>query len=303
MFWCCQTRSPSPITCPKHELPLRKPVKTVILASKPLGSWRMSVYWIYDYPSGYIGALFAFVFVATTCLGILFFRRRVRSWIHSERRANDMIAVTLATVSVLYGLLLGLLAVGASQNFSSASDIVTREASSLAALYRDLGGYPQPIRGNLRGKLRDYTRYVIEESWPQQRRGIVPAVGSDRITAFYDELLTYNPTELSREIVYAETLRQFDNLVETRRSRLANVTAGIPGVFWWVVALGAVLNIALICMLDMEVHVHLLLGGAMSLFLGIVIFMIAALDNPFRGEVSIGPDPIQLVYETLMNSK
>jgi hypothetical protein len=43
---------------------------------------------------------------------------------------------------------------------------------------------------------------------------------------------------------------------------------------------------------------HLLFGGARSLFLGIVIFMIAALDNPFRGEVSVGPDPIQLVYET-----
>jgi hypothetical protein len=260
-------------------------------------------YWIYDYPTGYIGALFAFVFVATTSLGILFFRRRLRSWIHSERRANDMIALTLATVSVLYGLLLGLLAVGTYQNFSSVSDIVTREASSLAALYRDLGGFPQPIRGNLRGKLREYTRDVIEESWPQQRRGIVPRGGSDRITTFYDELLTYNPTELSRGIVYAETLRQFNNLVETRRSRLANVTTGIPAVMWWVVAFGAVINIALICMLDMAVQVHLLLGGAISLFLGIVIFMIAALDNPFRGEVSVGPDPIQLVYETLMNSK
>jgi hypothetical protein len=96
------------------------------------------------------------------------------------------------------------------------SDIVTREASSLAALYRDLGGYPQPIRGNLRGKLRDYTRDAIEVSWPQQRRGIAPSGGSDRITAFYDELLTYNPTELSRGIVHAETLRQFNNLVETR---------------------------------------------------------------------------------------
>ena len=85
--------------------------------------------------------------------------------------------------------------------------------------------------------------------------------------AFYNELLTYNPTELSRGIVYTDTLRQFDNLVETRRSRLANVSTGIPAVMWWVVAFGAVINIALICMLDTEVQVHLLLGGAMSLFL------------------------------------
>jgi hypothetical protein len=260
-------------------------------------------YWIYDYPTAYIGALFAFVFVATTCLGIFVLRPIVRPWIHSERRANDMVGLTLSNFSVLYGLLLGLLAVGTYQNFSTVSDIVTKEASSLAAIYRDLGGFPQPIRGSLRDKLRDYTRYVIEEAWPQQRRGIVPSGGSDRITIFFDELLTYTPTEPSREIVYAETLRQFNNLVEIRRSRLANVTTGIPAVLWWVVAVGALINIALISMLDMEVQVHLLLGGAMSLFLGIVIFMIAAMDNPFRGEVSVGPDAFQLVSETLMKPK
>jgi hypothetical protein len=46
-------------------------------------------------------------------------------------------------------------------------------------------------------------------------------------------------------------------------------------------------------MLDMEVHVHLILGGALALFLGIVV-LIAALDNPFRGQVSVGPDAFQL---------
>src|SRR6266478_67594 len=135
-------------------------------------------YWIYDYPTGCMGALFAFVFVATTCLGIFLLRPIVRSWAHSERRANDMVGFILSSFSVLYGLLLGLLAVATYQNFSSVNDIVTKEASSLAALYRDLGGYPQPICGSLRDKLREYTRYVIEDSWPQQRRGIVPSGGS-----------------------------------------------------------------------------------------------------------------------------
>ncbi len=70
-----------------------------------------------------------------------------------------------------------------------------------------------------------------------------------------------------------------------------------PTVLWWVVVIGAVLNIVLIWMLDMEVHVHVLLSGVLSIFLGIVIFLIAAMDNPFRGDVSVGPDSFQLVYE------
>jgi hypothetical protein len=53
-------------------------------------------------------------------------------------------------------------------------------------------------------------------------------------------------------------------------------------------------------MLDMEVHVHVLLSGVLSIFLGVVIFLIAAMDNPFRGDVSVGPDSFQLVYDSLM---
>jgi hypothetical protein len=40
----------------------------------------------------------------------------------------------------------------------------------------------------------------------------------------------------------------------------------------------------------MEIHLHLFLGGALAAFLGIVIFLIAELDNPFRGDLSVGPD-------------
>jgi hypothetical protein len=78
------------------------------------------------------------------------------------------------------------------------------------------------------------------------------------------------------------------------------VTTGLPSVLWWVLAFGSLLSIMLIWLLDMEIHLHLILGGVLAGFLGIVIFLIAELDNPFRGEVSIGPDSISLVYDTLM---
>jgi hypothetical protein len=67
-----------------------------------------------------------------------------------------------------------------------------------------------------------------------------------------------------------------------------------------VVAFGAVLNIVLIWLQDMEFHLHLILGAVLASSLGAVIFLIAALDNPFCGTVSVGPDPIELVTETLM---
>ena len=38
----------------------------------------------------------------------------------------------------------------------------------------------------------------------------------------------------------------------------------------------------------------------MSGLLGLMIFLIATLDNPFRGRVSVGPESLARVYDTLM---
>lgn len=244
-------------------------------------------------------ALFALVFLAATFLGIIVFRPIMRYWIGADHRTNDMVGFALSSFSVLYGLLLGLLAIASFQNFSLASDNVDKEASSLAALYRGLSGYPQPIRGQLKEKLRNYTHELIERAWPLQRHGVVPVSGSDLVTKFFQNLSAFKPSEKKEEIIHAETLEQFNHFVELRRSRLSNVTIGIPVILWWVVAIGAFLNIVLICMLDMEVHLHMLIGGLLLAFLGVVIFLIAVMDNPFRGK-AVGPDPFQLVYNSLM---
>ena len=51
-------------------------------------------YWIYAYPSLYIGALFA---VAVTVLSILVVRRFFHPWIHTDERANDMVGFALSS--------------------------------------------------------------------------------------------------------------------------------------------------------------------------------------------------------------
>ena len=64
-----------------------------------------------------------------------------------------------------------------------------------------------------------------------------------------------------RDLQDPEPLRsdQIGMLREYTRERLANVTTGIPAVLWWVVAMCA----------EHRIHVHLILAGILSLFLGI----------------------------------
>jgi hypothetical protein len=214
-----------------------------------------------------------------------------------------MVGLALSSYFVLFGLLLGLVAVATYQNFATVGDIVDNEASSLAALYREISSLPQPSRGQLQQRLREYARYTIEEGWAQQRKGIVPKGEVVRSGLLIRSLMDFEPSNEREETIYADALRESVHREELSRARLSNVSIGLPTVLWWVVAVGAAINIVLIWMQDMEVHVHMILGAALASILGLVIFLIAQLDNPFRGEVSIGPDAIARVYEDVMKPR
>jgi Protein of unknown function (DUF4239) len=259
-------------------------------------------YWIYDYPTWVMGLLFAAVFVGVGLVGLFVFRTLLGDWIHTESRTNELVGVSLASFSVLYGILLGLVAVGAYENYSAMGDLVTKEASCVASLYRDASAFPEPYRETLHRDLRAYVRYTVDLGWPAQRQGLVPEGGSQVVTALFDDLTTFNPADKRSELIFAETFRQFNSLVEFRRVRLAEVTSGIPTILWWVVAIGAVLNLVLIWMMDMETRVHVMLTTVLSLFLASVIFLVVAMDHPFRGEVSVGSEPFEQVYRTLMQA-
>jgi hypothetical protein len=64
---------------------------------------------------------------------------------------------------------------------------------------------------------------------------------------------------------------------------------------------GAFISIALTWFFDMKSrNMHFWMTVMFSALLGTLIFLLAAMDNPFRGEISVGPEAFELVYEQLM---
>ena len=50
----------------------------------------------------------------------------------------------------------------------------------------------------------------------------------------------------------------------------------------------------------MDAGGHLLLTTALAVFLALLIFLIAAMDHPFRGEFSVGPDAFGAVRQQML---
>ncbi len=70
---------------------------------------------------------------------------------------------------------------------------------------------------------------------------------------------------------------------------------------WSVVLVGAFLSIAVTWFFDMRSQsMHFWMTIMFSGLLGLLIFLLAAMDNPFRGDISVGPEAFELVYKQLM---
>ncbi len=257
-------------------------------------------YWIYDIPTWKLGLLFAVLFVGATWAGILLISPFLKFWLKGQEGINDLVGYSLSAFGVFYGLLLGLLAVATYGNATEVESTVGREAASLAALYRDVSSYPEPVRSDLRTKLENYTTFLIEKAWPAQRRGEVPQGSVQMMNEFQDALTGFEPVTKGQEALHAEALRQFNDMILLRRQRIHSISTGIPGIMWYVVGVGAIINTLLILCFRMRLDIHLVIGGVLSFFVGVLIFLIAAMDHPFRGEVSVGPDAFQLIYDSLM---
>ena len=134
----------------------------------------MNLYWVYALPTWLFGVLTIAVFVLVGVGGMFATRSWVRGLHFEDHSHNDIVGFFLAGVTVLYGVTLGLMSVGAWTTHTDTEMKVAEEASSLAALYRDVSSYPGEIRVVLQEGLRQYAREVIDNSWPLQRKGIIP---------------------------------------------------------------------------------------------------------------------------------
>jgi hypothetical protein len=251
----------------------------------------MSFLWIYDLPNWLLGVLMVLVITGLSAAGLVASRPSVRRVFGPPPGHNDVVSYFLGAFGVFYGLTIGLIAVASWQNLADLEGLVNREASALRVLDRAVVWYPEPARSQLQRLLVVYVDNVIEGEWPAQTRGESPESGNPLLADFGQALAAFEPATAGQQALHAETLDALNHYVELRRERLFSVGTGLPEVVWWVLVLGAILNIGLTYLFAVErLGVHLLLTLALAAFVALLIFLIAAMDHPFLGEFSVGPD-------------
>jgi hypothetical protein len=258
---------------------------------------------LHNLPTWLIGVLIIGAFVVLAVLGLLVFRRFTEKRLSINEEMNNDIIFFASAIGVFYSLMAGLMSVAVWGNYASVQDLVSQEASSIAALYRDVTSLPEPTRTGLQQQLREYNAFIIEQTWPAQRRGLILDEATRKVNAFADSLFAFNPATLGEQARYAETLRQFNHMIELRRKRISSLESALPPVMWGIMLIGAMLSVTVTYLLKINTPIQAVLTAFLATFIGLVVFVMAGLDSPLTGPLAIKPKAYQVVQDRLINLK
>lgn len=261
---------------------------------------RSLIAWLNSLTALELGLVFSGFFFLITMLGIAIIHPHIRRAVHSKKQVNDVVIFVAANYGVVYAVLLGLMVVATFQITKDLQDHISQEASSLGTMYRSTDAYPEPLRSELRAQLLDYTHYVLDKDWPAHREGRVLPGGDHRLQAIRQTLFSFEPKTASQQEIHREVLRYFNTMTSAREERVGAVFPSIPDVLWYALWIGALVTIVFLWMLHLDLIPQIVFAGITAIFLGLMIFLIYAMDHPLQGAVSVEPDAIQAVYDTEM---
>jgi Protein of unknown function (DUF4239) len=223
---------------------------------------------------------------------ILVANRLIPSSIGTEH--NSTLSPFLTTVALVYGALLGFTVVVAWEQFSSAEVNVANEASTLATMYRQTVAMPAQEQQEIRVLLRRYTTAVQGPEWrKQEEAGGTSDIARTALTEMYRVIGRQDPNAAASAI-NGEFLGQLTVLASERNTRVLDAEPRIPWLLWFGLCFGGVLLVGLTGFLRLDsTKGHIILSGAVSLLLGLLLFVIYCLDHPFGTDIGITPAPYQ----------
>ena len=257
---------------------------------------------LFDLPLILTGPALIVVLVGVSLVCLQWFRKHRLHRLRFGDGDVEFGAAMLTSIMVFYGLATALTAVQVWEGYEKVKEVTEREASSLAALYRNVSQYPEPLRGALREQIRAYTHQVIHESWPLQRQGRIPTATVKSMDQLHSMLVGFEPTTEAQKGLALETLASHGRMMEAHRMRLDSVERKLPGILWLVIVVGAFVSLFSSFYFPVQdERLHRIQVGLLAGFIGLVIFMILALDRPYRGDLGLKPRPYEILYEQLMS--
>jgi len=145
-----------------------------------------------------------------------------------------------------------------------------------------------------------YVRTVVDDEWRTmaEHRSNSDAALKD-FRSVIVQTVRLNPISQSDVNVQSQILAQLAQAKENRETRIFQANKGLPPVLWFVLDILATSLIAFVVLAPTEGFGHVLFASMFTATTVMVLMLVALLDFPFEGSVSLAPtDFVKLLADT-----
>ena len=234
--------------------------------------------------------------------GLILVQRMVP--IEVRRQHNDVAGFIYAVLGVVYAVLLGLTVVAVWEEWNRAVVTADEEASSLAEVFWIADSMPESEGHHIQELARSYARLVVNEEWQLMEQGKSSPKAWDLIDDIRASLQNFDTSTPEEQVLYEQGFERMRDLAGARRDRLLEAEQGLPVVLWIVLIAGGIIVIGFTYLFGLDSTViHLLMVASLALIIALVLFTVAALNYPFKGDIKVGPDAMEHILGRCESSK
>lgn len=182
--------------------------------------------------------------------------------------------------------------VQAEGTFRHVEEQVAKEAAAMNDLDRTLTRYGDPRFAALRVPLRMYGEAIAGEEWELLHHGGQSKAADAHYLELSKSLRGIEPETHRQQLMYAEALRQLDDLSDLREERIEAAEVTLPAIYWFT-ALSVILLMILISAGIEPTPERTLITVIIASAIGVLAALVIVFDAPFQGGGSISADPFR----------
>ena len=203
----------------------------------------------------------------------------------------------LPPLGIIFGLLVGFVAVQVWNDFDRAKIAVASEASALRGVGLLAESFPQEQRSRLRALINRHIQDAVQQEWPAmaEQRATLSTL-PQALAQCLEVTLNLKPADEGQATAQREIVNFLGKAADARRQRIIISQSSVSSVKWVAILLLGLCTLIAIAMVHSDNR--LTCAIALTMFatgIAAAVLLIATYTRPFTGDISVGPDLLQQV--------
>lgn len=216
---------------------------------------------------------------------------------HPCEDLEDPTSHLFRVVGMLVSLMLSLAFAEVIVELRAVENAIEREAVAISDTFHGLEIFDIHRTREIRIALVDYTQAIIDDDWPSLSNDRLGQRAGDLNKRVLDSVMELVPATDIQKHLWSRVMDDLDAASDYRLIRLDNALAE-PPVYTYVVIFGFLLTMAFFGTYQPQAPLVAFVS-LYTAFIGLVLYLILAMSDPFQGEIGVAPTTFEHLVEML----